>query len=155
MKLLNVRTKLFEEAEVSEVEKSDLITIQKGTDFVFDWKKERSISNVYKIYLLSDVEVIQGLISMQDIKKEFRIHINLIELSRQNIGRDKLYDRVAGCLLAYACEAAFDKSYGGFVSLLPKTALIEHYCRRYGFQQFGRQLAVDYEASLALVKKYT
>jgi hypothetical protein len=59
-----------------------------------------------------------------------------------------------GCLIAWACRLAFIKGYYGFVSLIPKTRLIEHYKNAYGFEQFGRQLAVDAEQSHSLIKKY-
>ena len=99
-------------------------------------------------------EEILGLLSLKDIKDELRIHINLIEISEKNRGQGKKYDRIAGCLIAYACELSFDKSYDGFVSLVPKTRLINHYCKHYGFEQYGRQLGLGYEASINLIKKY-
>ena len=45
------------------------------------------------------------------------------------------------------------KGYGGFVSLIPKTQLID-YRSIYGFEQYGRQMAVFYERSQAIIKKY-
>ena len=40
--------------------------------------------------------------------------------SNTNKGENKEYDYVAGCLIAYACEIAFNNGYDGFVSLKPK-----------------------------------
>lgn len=96
---------------------------------------------------------ILGLLSLKDIQSELRIHINLIEISANNIGRGKKYDRIAGCLIAYTCQLSFDKSYDGFVSLVPKSRLINHYCKHYGFEQFGRQLGLGYESSIKGVCK--
>ena len=66
----------------------------------------------------------------------------------------KIYENIAGCLIAWACRLAFIRGYYGFVSLVPKTRLIEHYKNAYGFEQFGRQLAVDTEQSHRLIKQY-
>ncbi len=80
--------------------------------------------------------------------------INLIEVTRSNVGKVKKLDNIAGCLIAYACSIAFKKGYGGFVSLLPKTKLIDLYQNKYGFRQYGRLLAVEFESSKYLVDKY-
>lgn len=72
---------------------------------------------------------------------EFRVQVNLIENSSDNKGRDKEIDRIAGCLLAFAVQVAFENGYAGFTSLVPKTELIELYVSKYGFKRYGRQLA--------------
>ena len=41
-----------------------------------------------------------------------------------------------------------------FVSLKPKTRLIELYQDKYGFRQYGRLLAVEQRSSMALINKY-
>jgi len=57
-------------------------------------------------------------------------------------------------LLAFATKAAFDKGYLGFTSLVPKTELIELYVTKYGFTQYGRQLAIERQAAINLIQKY-
>ena len=57
-------------------------------------------------------------------------------------------------LIAWACRLAFINGYYGFVSLIPKTSLIEYYKNAYSFEQFGRQLAIDTEKAHSLIKKY-
>lgn len=91
---------------------------------------------------------------MIDFPKEYRIHINLLEVSSENVGSKKQYRNIAGCLLAYCCRLSFEKGYNGFVSLIPKTQLIRHYQETYGFEQFGRQLAVYATGSERLIQKY-
>lgn len=155
MKLKNKKSGKFYKADVKEVEPEDFKWVQKSEQFDFDWRLEKEQANeVYKIFLVDQTDQILGLLSFKDIQDELRIHINLIEVSSQNIGKEKIYDRIAGCLLAYACEIAFEKSYDGFISLVPKTKLINHYCEKYGFQQFGRQLGLGYDAAKELIRKY-
>ena len=92
--------------------------------------------------------------SVLDVGEELRIEVHLIEVSKENRGKNKLIEGVAGCLIAYACNLSFEKGYQGFVSLVPKSVLIHHYVEKYGFKQFGRQLALDYYEAVALINKY-
>ena len=155
MRIENTKTGKFRKVKVDSLEKGDQKKIKNSDQFEFDWRLEKKKeNNLYKLYLLDEKDEILGLLSLKDIKDELRIHINLIEISKRNIGRDKKYDRIAGCLIAHACQLSFDKSYDGFVSLVPKTRLIDHYCKHYGFEQFGRQLGLGYSASVNLIKKY-
>jgi len=65
----------------------------------------------------------------------------------------KKVDRVAGCLLAFAIQLAFEKGYLGFTSLVPKTELIRLYVNKYGFSQFGRQLAIERQEAIKSLHK--
>ncbi|MEL6866536.1 MAG: hypothetical protein AAFP19_19075 [Bacteroidota bacterium] len=152
MKLLHVKTKREVQAEILEVEDEDYKLIKKSKEFGFDWSLERKY-NVFKIVTLENEEI-QGLLSVINIKDEFRIHINLIENANSNRGKNKMYDRVAGCLLAFAVQIAFEKGYLGFTSLIPKTELIGLYIKKYGFSQYGRQLAIERKEAIGLIKKY-
>jgi hypothetical protein len=57
------------------------------------------------------------------------IYLNLIETARHNFGKNKIYEGVAGNLVAFACQKSLEKGYEGFVSFEAKTRLIEHYKR--------------------------
>lgn len=141
------------EASIEEVEFTDYKKIEGNENFTFDWLFEER-NEVYKIFLPEEDKDILGLISLVDIPEEFRIHINLIEVAKIHVGKQKRLDNIAGCLIAYACSIAFKRGYGGFVSLLPKTKLIDWYQDKYGFRQFGRMLAVQFERSKFLIDKY-
>lgn len=98
--------------------------------------------------------MILGLISLVDYPEEYRIHLNLIEVGMKNIGKNKEIENIAGFLIAFACQIAFDKDYFGFVSLKPKTHLIDLYQKKYGFRQYGILLAVEQHSSIVLINKY-
>lgn len=152
MKLLYSQTQEEFEAEIVEIEGKDLRQITKEKQFQFDWSKEK---NVFKIIKLNeDNPKILGLISITNIPEELRIHINLIENSNENKGKKKKVDKVAGCLLAFAIQISFEKGYLGFTSLIPKSELIKLYVEKYGFSQFGRQLAIEKKAAINLIQKY-
>ena len=140
---------LSEIVAISETELSDIL---EDNNFEFDWQQETHY-DLYALKLVDDKNTV-GLMALKDVKDELRIEIILLESSKDNIGTSKSYDNIAGCLIAWACRLAFIRGYYGFVSLLPKTRLIEHYKNAYGFEQFGRQLAVDTEQSHRLIKKY-
>jgi hypothetical protein len=108
---------------------------------------------LYALWVIPDNEIV-GLMALKDVPEELRIEIVLLECSQENVGKTKVYERIAGCLMAFACRLAFIRGYYGFVSLVPKTQLIQHYLKMYGFEQFGRQLALDLDRSKLLIDKY-
>ncbi len=151
MQLFHKPTQTLVEAEIELIAKDDWRAIKKNR-FGFDWKTEKHLE-VYKLFLPEDGKIL-GLMSLADVPEEFRIEINLLESSIENVGRDKEYEHIAGCLIAFACRLAFQRGYQGFVSLTPKTKLIGHYQKAYGFEQFGRQFGTDFYNSKRLIQKY-
>lgn len=141
------------QADITKVKKDDYQAIEKSDQFSFNWRVEQ-VHDVYKIYLVDERDQILGLMSLEDVKAESRIHIHLIEVSLHNQGKNKEYDRIAGCLLGYACQLSFDLSYEGFVSLKPKTVLIDHYQENYGFHKVGTMLAIGSDSAKELVQTY-
>jgi hypothetical protein len=153
MKLIVVKSGEELDAVIEPVTDADLLKIARDERFLFDWKKENNKGGIiYKLFVV-ETGVIVGLISQKDMPKDFRIHLNLIESSKENVGAHKRIDRIPGCLIAFACAIAFKNGYNGFVSLIPKTELINHYIRKYGFRNYGKMLAIeDVNARLLIVK---
>src|SRR6185295_11049336 len=131
MFLLNTVTNEKVECFTSEVLKGDLLLIRKH--FSFDWKSEISKSDTFKLITLSG-NFIHGLISIRP--KDDCLKLRLIESADINLGKKKLYDRVAGNLIAYAAKVAIE-NFEGYMMTISKTAIIEHYCSSYGFVQIG------------------
>lgn len=105
--------------------------------FYFNWKTEKE-KTLCKLVL--DDEIL-GVMSYLHYKEEQRIEISLLAVSRDNRGKGKKYERIAGNLIAFTCREAI-KHYGfsGCVSLVPKTSLKRHYSEFYGMVDAGRQL---------------
>jgi len=139
-------------AKIEPMEHKDFKEIKEKRTFGFNWELEKD-NLVFKILRLDTNEIV-GLMSILDFPRELRIEINLIEASKDHVGKNKRLENIAGCLIAYACKISFEKGYLGFVSLIPKTELINHYIEEYGFRQFGNQLAIQLEASEALMLKF-
>ena len=81
--------------------------------------------------------------------------LHLIENAPFNKGKEKLYEGVAGNLVAFACRLSFQRGSDGFVSFHSKTNLIDHYVKSLNAIHYGNQLMIiNTEAALRLVNKY-
>jgi len=137
---------------IEQLAKEDYKWLSDSDEFHFDWKAERK-NETYKIHLKSEEDIL-GVMALKDSPEELRIHLNLIEVGATNIGQSKIIEHIVGCLIAFACRIAFEKGYDGFLSLQPKTNLIQLYQNKYGFKLYGRLLAVEYNSSKLLIDKY-
>ncbi len=141
--------------EISVLTKSDLKQVTKKNKWNFDWKLEfdNLTKEVYKLTIVNNLSVIQGLLSIT-IESD-HIFINLLESAPFNVGKNKLYEGVPGNLVAYACKVSFQKGYNGFVVFTAKTNLIKHYEKTLNAFHFKNQrMIIDTKASEFLVKKY-
>jgi len=152
MKLWGTQKKVYEEGIIELISVEDFQIIQKSDQFNFNWTKEKSYS-IYKIRKRIEEQIL-GLISIRDIPDELRLEIHLLEISKDNIGKKKKVDPLAGCLIAFACDLAFQKDYDGFVSLISKTEIEKLYKEKYGFRKQGNHLYIQLDNSESLISKY-
>jgi len=141
--------------EISVLTKTDLKNILKKNAWNFNWKNEYNDlkKEVYKLTIVNNPSIIQGLLSIT-IESDY-IFMNLLESAPFNIGKNKLYEGVAGNLVAYACKLSFQKGFDGFVAFTAKTKLIEHYEKSLGAYHFKNQrMIIETNASKILVEKY-
>ena len=140
--------------EVLEVTTSDIRKL-KMTDWLFDWKAEAMQANksIYKLVIVDNTEIIQGLISLQD--RSDHVFMSLIESNKFNKGAKKVYLGVPANLVAFACKLSFDKGYGGYVSFESKSRLMEHYQKSLGAHVlFGNIMAIDTRAARQPINQY-
>ena len=152
MKIVHKKSGQLVEAVIELVEEEDWKIIAKDKRFGFKWIKEKK-QIVHKIRLSVEKQIL-GLLSIEDIPKELRLHIRLIEVNSNDIGRQKEYENIAGCLIAFTCKQSFKKNYDGFVSLYSKTELKRLYTEKYGFEELGMNLYTELSNSEELIKKY-
>jgi hypothetical protein len=141
--------------DVSLLSKIDLKQTVKVKGWLFDWKKELAVPDreVYKLTIVNNPLIIQGVASLS-IKAD-HIFLNLIENAPFNKGKTKLYEGVAGNLVAFACRLSFQRGNDGFVSFHSKTNLIDHYIDTLHAKHYGNQtMIIDNVAALRLVDKY-
>lgn len=152
MKLVNVKTGERISGEISRLTNIEIKSLKGSKVFQFDWSLEEA-NEVYSIKRTSNDELL-GLISLTDVSYELRIHINLIESVIKQQGKEKELDGIPGCLIGFACEMAFKKGYDGFVSLVPKTQLVNYYHEKFGFLQMGRNMVVFQSIAQSIIQKY-
>lgn len=128
--------------------------IAKTKNWLFDWQRELSSNEVYKLFLKNSPREIQGLISVQD--RGDHIWVNLAEAAPHNLGKAKRYIGVGGNLFAIAVKISFVKGYDGFVAFEAKTELLAHYRKTLGAVQIGRssRMVIESEAARKLYKKH-
>ncbi len=141
--------------EIAVLTKNDLKSVSNKNGWLFDWKSEfkEPIRDVYKLTIVNNPTIIQGLISLE--VKADHVFIHLVESAPFNKGKPKMYSGVPGNLVAYACKLSFQRGHQGNVSFLSKTNLIEHYEKTLGAFHFGgRVMIIETQASLKLLNKY-
>lgn len=121
--------------------------------YFFDWKIEQS-QEVYKLTIESTSEIL-GLVSLQRIPDEWRIHIRLLTVSRENKGRNKKFDKIAGNLIVHAAKIAVQEyAEMACVSLRPKSQIAQHYIDKYKMRTTGITLSAEVPEILDLIKDY-
>lgn len=138
--------------EVLPVEDSDYKSLSKRRYF-FDWKEERN-EEVYKV-VLKGLNDILGLVSIERIPSEWRVHIRLLTVSRENVGSGKVFDKVAGNLFAFIAKIAVTE-FGEFacVSLRPKSSIAQHYIDKFKMNVTGMTLSLEVPELLTLINQY-
>ena len=139
--------------EILPLESVDFKSITKKRYF-FDWKLELGYE-IYKLKIKGSNDII-GLISIERIPEEWRIHVRLLTVSIENKGVNKRFDKIVGNLLAFVAVIAV-KDYGflACVSLKPKTKIAKHYIDKYNMNITGMTLSLEVPEILNLIKDYT
>lgn len=121
----------------------------------FDWHKELKdkTKEVYKLTTVNNPTIIQELLSIED--KKDHVFMHLIESSKFNKGKGKVYFGVPGNLVAFACKVSVDKGYEGFLAFDAKSSLIKHYEQSLHATHFrGLRMFIETSAALRLISQY-
>lgn len=138
--------------EILPLENSDYKLLSK-TRYFFNWKEETN-QETYKLVMRGQNEI-QGLVSVERIPSEWRIHIRLITVSSENKGKGKIFDRIAGNLIAHVAKIAVAE-YGELacVSLRPKSLIAQHYIDKYNMNVTGMTLSLEVPEIINLINQY-
>jgi hypothetical protein len=131
------------------------LSLVKKSEWVFDWRKEvkDETKEVYKLTTSNNPTIIQGLLSIED--KQDHIFMHLIESSKFNKGKNKVYLGVPANLVAFACKISFEKGYQGFLAFDAKTSLIRHYQETLHATHFrGVRMFIESNAAQRLISQY-
>ncbi len=141
--------------DITLISAADLKTTTKKNGWQFDWKDEfkQPERDVYKLSIVNNQTIIQGLISLE-IKSD-HVYMHLVESAPFNKGKTKIYAGVPGNIVAFACKLSFQRGHAGNVSFFSKTQLVQHYIDTLGALHFGgRVMIIDTNAALKLLNKY-
>ena len=141
--------------DIARITNSDLKNITKKNGWLFDWKLELKYPerDVYKLTIVNNPTIIQGLISLE-VKLD-HVFMHLVENASFNKGKSKIYSGIPGNLVAFACKLSFQRGHEGNVAFISKSQLIDHYIESLGAIHFGdRLMIIDTNAALKLINKY-
>lgn len=141
--------------DILVVGKEELKNLNRKNGWVFIWMSEfkKPERDIYKLTIVNNPNVIQGLISLQI--REDHVYMHLIESAGFNKGQGKMYSGVVGNLVAFACKLSFQRGHEGNVAFTAKSQLIEHYSKTLGAKHVGKNLMIiDTRAALVLTNKY-
>ncbi len=149
MIIKEIRTGIEHSVRITQLEESDFKNLSIDR-YWFSWKEEKGY-DILKLTIEGNEDIL-GLMSLRYIEEEKRVEIRLLCCSKENVGSDKMYSGIAGCLIAYACRQAIVR-YPDFpcVSLVPKTRLREYYVKEYGMIPAGKSLCLIEYGLLKLI----
>lgn len=152
MNIIKVSSGKTFQVKIVPVENVDFKILDKKRYF-FNWKNEKH-NEIYKLTKNGSNDIL-GLISIERIPKEWRIHIRLLTVSIENKGETKEYDRIAGNLITYVAKIAVEE-FGEMacISLKPKSKIRQHYIDKYKMNQTGMTLSLEVPEILNLINQF-
>jgi hypothetical protein len=152
MNVVDVSTGKVYPIEILPVESTDYKSLSK-TRYFFDWKEEKK-QEIYKLVMKGQNDIL-GLVSIERIPSEWRIHIRLLTVSSENKGEKKVFDKIAGNLIAFVSKIALAE-FGEFacVSLRPKSSIVPHYITKYNMNVTGMTLSLEVPEIINLINQY-
>lgn len=141
--------------EINFLTKADLKQVTKKNGWAFNWTSELddNTKEVFKLTIPNNPNIVQGLLSFT-IESD-HVYMDLLESAPFNRGKNKVYEGVAGNLVAYACKVSFQHGFDGYISFTAKTKLIDHYKKTLEASLFdGQLMIINTLAAKRLIDRY-
>ncbi len=152
MTIIEISTGKKHSVEIVAIESNDFKLIRKDRYF-FNWNSEQN-QEIYKLQIIGSRDIL-GLISVEKIPEEWRIHIRLLTVSKENKGSTKVYENIAANLITHIAKiAVLEYAELACVSLKPKTQLAKHYIDKYNMHITGMTLSIEVPEILDLINFY-
>lgn len=143
VQIIESATKFKVNSEI-RLEKSgskSLPSITSGWRFNFVQHSKRKDYRTYTLCTIDAPTIIEGcLIINSHVKGE--VYMAFIEVAPHNRGKDRKYENVAACLIAFACRLSFMEKKGGYVAFdvreedkATEIKLMAMYSKKYGALQ--------------------
>lgn len=152
------------DAEIVKGSKLDLPDIHKGWRFDFSKYSKKNNTFTYGLIIKSDPTTIQGCL-IYKMRDKIEPYMAYIEIAPQNKGKEKEFENVAGCLIAYACRLSFILGEGDYKGWLAFDVLEEKeedriklmtlYSKKYKAYKFGETtMLIKPEDGEKLIEKF-
>jgi hypothetical protein len=141
-----------------------LPSITDGWHFNFKKHSKKAGFQTYILVCDETPDIIEGCLTFQ-LKDAVEPYMAYIEIAHHNKGKAKQYDKVAGCLIAYACRLSFLNGVDHFKGWLTFDVLEENkqgeiklmalYCQKYGALKWGdTTMVISPEIGEQLISKF-
>lgn len=153
VKILYVKDDIFVDAEIKDALQQKIILPSITEQWRFNLKKH-SKKNGFQTYVLICEETpnnIEGCLIF-NMKDKIEPYMSFVEIAPHNKGENKRFDRVANCLIAFACRLSFINGEGDYKGWLAFDVLEEDkeneiklmslYSKKYGALRFGKTTMV-------------
>lgn len=138
--------------EILPIEKSDFKSLRKSR-YYFNWEEEVDFE-IFKLGIKGQKDIL-GLISIERIPNEWRIHIRLLTVSKENKGKNKIYENICANLLTFISKLAIiDYGELACISLRPKSKIKQHYIEKYKMTSSGKLLSLVVPEIIDLINLY-
>ena len=136
-----------------ELVKSEIVPMDRNTvplkkdGWRFNWRGLSKVEDgqTYILRTLNSPNQIEGALCLRFVYNV--LIMDVLELAPHNIGqKNKRYDYVAGCLIAFGCRESFktEGNYKGFLTFVSKTNLIKWYAQKYRAElALGQRMFID------------
>jgi len=144
------------ESEIVPMDKKTIPLKKDGWNFNWRQLSKEENGRAYVLRTLNSPDQTEGALFLRN--EHDMLIMEALELSHYNIGqKNKRYDYVAGCLIAFGCRESFKikSDCTGFLTFVSKTNLINWYAEKYGAKlALGQQMFIDWENGEKLIEKY-
>jgi hypothetical protein len=115
--IIELKTKSIVKSQIAFVikNKNKLPSISDGWRFNFRRYSKWKDYETYILTTLKTPEVIEGCLII-NTQNQYQIYMAFVEIAPHNRGEDKKYDKVAGCLIAFACRQSFINGKDGYLA---------------------------------------
>ena len=155
VQILDTSTNSLTEAEILLAEGIRMPLKKDGWNFNWKYLVRGTSSEAYVLRTIG-AKTVEGVLLLKIVNE--MLVMDVIEIAPHNVGRkDKRYDYVAGCLIAFACRKSFEipGDYRGFLTFESKTNLIDWYIHKYGAENTkGHRMYISPEKGEDLINSY-
>jgi len=153
VKILRVADDLLVDADIltSKIAKVDLPSVADGWRFAFNNHSKLGRFQTYVLVCEDSPKIVEGCLIFE-MRDKVEPYMAFVEIAPHNRGDDKKYERVAGCLIAFACRLSFmtdNDTYKGWLAFdvyekdkEDEIKLMAMYSTKYGALRFGETTMV-------------